>query len=259
MEINLTSLKDPKRLFKETNSSNKFYGKDKEDAFIKDGEGSDIFTKHVIQTTDWDSIEFEYKWNSLGLRGPEPDYTKPNRIIFAGGSLCVGTGIPMENSFPFLVSKMLDASYINVADVDTMSDLIQPLKQFVDFNPQCVVINDTRFIQMYGWALIDIYRVKNVESNQLYKKIFLECDQNFLLMFEAYLKDLFPNATLILAHCVRRAFKIEMPPFKYFKIVRLEKSQAVDLARDNAHPGILSHELFAKKIVNAISNQTSIK
>ena len=258
MEVNLTKLKKPKRLFKEPNSSNKFYEKDKEGSFIKDDPGSDICTIDVKQTTDWNTIEFEYKWNSLGLRGPEPDYTKSNRILFAGGSLCVGTGVPVENSFPFLVSKMLDASYINVADVDTMSDLIQPLKKFVDFDPQYVIINDTRFIQMYGWALVDIYRVKNFESKEFYKNVFVECDKNFLLMFEAYLKDLFPNATLILAHCVRRAFKIEMPSFKYFKIVQLEKKQVVDLARDNAHPGMLSHELFAKKIVKAINVQTSI-
>jgi hypothetical protein len=252
--LNLTNLKNPKRLFKEPNFINKFYEKDKEGEFIKDAEGSDIFTNHLTQTTDWNLIDVSYKWNSLGLRGPEPDYLKFNRILFAGGSLCLGTGVPVEHSFPFIVSKILDASYINVSDVDTMSDLIEPLKQFTDFDPQYVIINDTRFIQMYGWALIDIYKSRSIENNELYKKVFVDCDRNFLLMFETYLKDLFPNATLILAHCVRRAFKIQMPPFRYFKVVRLEKDEVVDLARDNAHPGIMSHEAFARKIVNAITN-----
>jgi hypothetical protein len=245
-------IKKPKQVFKTPNTVDKFYEKDKGGVFINNVEGTDIFTNHVTQTIDWNSVNFDYSWNSLGLRGPEPDYSKSNRILFAGGSLCLGTGIPVDQSFPFVVADMLNASYINVSDVDTLSDLIEPLTKFTEFNPQIVVINDTRFIQMYGWALIDIYKTRNIENNDLYKKVFLECDKNFLLMFESYLKDLFPNATLVLAHCVRRAFKIQMPSFKYFKVVRLEKEEVVDLARDNAHPGILSHQAFARKIVSAI-------
>jgi hypothetical protein len=147
---------------------------------------------------------------------------------------------------------MLDASYINLSDVDTLSDLINPLKQFKNFNPDIIVINDTRFIQLYGWALIDIYKVKRVEHKDVYKNIFQECDINFLLLFETYLKTLFPNAKIVLAYCVRRAFNIEMPSFDYMKIVKLEKSDVVDIARDNAHPGIESHKRFAEKIYTAI-------
>jgi hypothetical protein len=143
---------------------------------------------------------------------------------------------------------MLESSYVNLSDVDTLSDLIEPLQKYKDFNPDVVVINDTRFIQQYGWALIDVYKVRNVESKGFYKNVFVECDQNFLLMFESYLKDLFPNAELVLAYCVRRAFKIEMPKFRYFKTVQLTKNEVVDIARDNAHPGILSHRNFAEKI-----------
>lgn len=255
MENNLLDsidVKKSKQIFKTPNTVSDYYEKDSEGAWIKGDIGSDIFTKHVSQDTDWDKINFNYKWNSLGLRGPEPDYSAETKILFAGGSLCLGTGVPLENSFPYIVSKELNASYINLSDADTISDFIEPLRKFTDFNPSFVIINDTRFIQMYGWALIDIYKTRNIENNDMYKKIFLECDKNFLLMFEAYLKDLFPNAQLILAHCVRRAFKMEMPDFRHFKIVRLEKEEVTDLARDNAHPGINSHKIFADKIVKTL-------
>lgn len=245
-------IKNPKHIFKTPNTIDKFYGKDQVDKFEFDKVGSDVFTSHVCQDVDWNNISFDYAWNSQGLRGPDPDYNCKKRILFAGGSLCVGTGVPVEHSFPDILSKMIDASYINLSDADTISDFIEPLKQFKNFNPTHVIINDTRFIQLYGWALIDIYKAKNIESNDMYKNIFAECDNNFLLMFEAYLNNLFPNAKLILAHCVRRAFKNDMPSFENFKIVRLERQDVVDLARDNTHPGILSHQIFAEKIYKAI-------
>ena len=89
-------IKKPKQVFKTPNTVDKFYEKDKGGVFINNVEGTDIFTNHVTQTIDWNSVNFDYSWNSLGLRGPEPDYSKSNRILFAGGSLCLGTGIPVE-------------------------------------------------------------------------------------------------------------------------------------------------------------------
>lgn len=250
--LNSIEIKKPKKLFKEPNSSCKYYGKDVAGTFSLGNAGSDIFTSHISQNTDWSLIDFIYQWNSIGLRGPEPEYTANKKIIFAGGSLSLGTGVPVEHSFPYILSQKMGASYINLSDVDTLSDLIEPLAQFKNFNPDIVIINDTRFIQLYGWALIDIYKMRNVESNPLYKSVFSECDKNFLLMFESYLQTLFPNAKLVLAHCVRRAFR-EMPTFQKMITVKLEKKLVVDIARDNAHPGIESHKNFAEEIYKIIN------
>lgn len=254
-DLDNITIKQRKSLYKEPNTTSSVYGKDDGKSFVLDMKGSDIFTSHVVQRTNWDDMYVEYKWNSHGLRGPEPDYNASKKILFAGGSLSLGTGIPVEYSFPSVLANMLDSSYINLSDVDTLSDLIEPLQKYKDFNPDVVVINDTRFIQQYGWALIDVYKVRNVESKGFYKNVFAECDQNFLLMFESYLKDLFPNADLVLAYCVRRAFKIEMPKFRHFKTVELTKKEVIDIARDNAHPGILSHRNFAEKIYSTITPQ----
>lgn len=250
--LNSIEVKSPKTLFKTPNTTDLFYGKDQPDAFRKGASGTDIFTSGISQTIDWDKKQVEYHWNSLGLRGPEPDYSADNKILFAGGSFSIGTGVPVEDSFPYVLAKKLNASYINLSDADTLSDLIDPLKKFADFNPNTVVISDTRFIQLYGWVLIDIFKVRNIEGNNLYKQVFLECDRNFLLMFESYLKNLFPNATLVLAYCARRAFKMPMPVFEHFKIVKMDRTEMIDLARDNAHPGIETHKAFANKIYTSI-------
>lgn len=206
----------------------------------------------MIQTTDWSKIDIDYSWNSLGLRGPEPNYSASTKILFAGGSFCLGTGVPVENSFPYVLSKMLDASYINLSDVDCLSDLLNPLKDFKNFNPDIVIINDTRFIQIYGWALMDIYKIKNIESKNLYRNIFLECDKNFLITFECYVKNLFPKSKIIFSYSERKAFKKIPIDFEFLKIIKMEKSDVVDLGRDNAHPGIQSHKNFAEKLYNSI-------
>jgi len=253
--LDATNLKQPKELFKEPHSKSTTYSKDTGSSFLYGVTGSDVFTSHVKQSTNWDTIPFEYEWNSLGLRGPEPDYTKKKKILFAGGSLSFGCGLPVEHTFPYVLSKMMDATYLNFSDVDTLSDLLQPLKDYKGFDPDLVVISDPRFIQRYGWVLLDIYKQKNFESRPFYKDVFVECDKNFLLMFESYLKDLFPNAELVLAYCYRRAFRIEMPDFRHFKTVTLTKKEVVDIARDNAHPGIVSHKNFAEKIYKTITPQ----
>jgi hypothetical protein len=239
--------KKPKTLFKIPNTAQDFYEKDNGHNFKLNAKGSDTFSSHVIQYTDWDKISFNYRWNSLGLRGPEPDFSAKNKILFLGGSLCLGTGVPVEQSFPDILSKMLNANYINVSDCDSIADFIEPVKQFIDYKPQYVIVSDTRFIQSYGWALIDLYRNRGVEHTNTYKRLFKRSDDEFLLMFEAYLKNLFPNSKLILTYSMRKAF-LNIPKFSHFSIVRFTKDDVIDLARDNAHPGPITHQTFAEKI-----------
>jgi hypothetical protein len=239
--------KKPKILFKEPNTIQKFYGKDTGYNFKLNEKGTDTLSSHLTQNIDWNEIPIDYRWNSLGLRGPEPDYSAKNKILFLGGSLCIGTGVTVEQSFPDILSKMLNANYINVSDCDAIADFIEPVIKFVDYNPKYVIISDTRFIQSYGWVLIDLYGKRDLEHTHTYKKLFKRSDDEFLLMFEAYLKNLFPNSKLILARSLRKSF-LKIPEFKHFSVVDFTKTDIVDLARDNAHPGPCTHQIFAKKI-----------
>lgn len=246
------SNKKPKQLFKEPLTSTKFYGKDQPGAFILQGKGQDIFTSHLTQTYDWDKHNFEYTWNSLGLRGPEPDYDASTKILLAGGSNSFGTGVPVEYSFPWLLAEKMQANYINISDVDCLSDLINPLEKFVDYNPDYVIINDTRFIQLYGWMMIDLYKIKDIENTQVYKEIFKSCDQMFLKTFECYVKVLFPNSQIYFVYSKRRAWKDDVTQFKQITPILLDSELYVDIGRDNTHPGIESNINFAEKIYNSI-------
>jgi hypothetical protein len=253
------NIKKPKSsIFKEPNTVSDYYGKDIPGAFKLNELGTDRFTLHVQQTTDWDKIDVKYHWNSLGLRGPEPDYASDTRILFAGGSLCIGVGLPLEHTFPYVVSQLMNASYINLSDVDCLTDLIPLMKQFKSFNPTHVIVSDTRFIQPYGFAINALSRnhlTKIYEKNNEYSELFLSCDSSALTMFDLSLKTLFPNARLILAKGQRRLFNHAIPEFDYLEVVSMEKTDAVDLARDNAHPGIITTRTFAERIVNHITTR----
>lgn len=245
-----------KQMFNEPCTIDLWNGKDNEENSKPwvGGRGRDLFTAHIAQK-DAVNKHVEYRWNSLGLRGPEPNYDADVKIIFAGGSLCLGTGVNVEESFPYLVAEKLNASYINFSSADSLTDIIDPLIEFKNFNPDYVVLNDTRFFQNYGWALREIYKIRKLEQEEGYKKHFTDSDVDCLKLFDFFLKGLFPNSRLILAYCERRAWKSIVPSLHNISKVPFEaKETVVDLARDGFHPGVESHKIMAEMILEGIKN-----
>ena len=106
------------------------------------------------------------------------------KIIFGGGSLCLGNGVNVEESFPHIVATSLNASYMNLSPADTLTDLIDPLIIFKNFEPNYIILNDTRFFQNYGWALRQIYKMKKLEQDEGYKKHFTNSDIDCLKLFD---------------------------------------------------------------------------
>jgi len=258
------------------NTVDMFIGKDTFIPKIGD-KARDSFTSHLKQSTDYTNIHIDYKWNSLGFRGPEPDYNAKNKILFAGGSFQLGCGVPLENSYPHIIATELNASYINLGPADTITDLVPWLAKYEKFKPQYVILTDTRFIQLYGWLLKDLFnlnelneKVKTVEPDPgqvdgyenhtkfraIYQKIFLECDKTCLILLESHIKRLYPNVKIVYVFCHRKTlstlYKYMHDIFTDITPIDLKSNEVTDLARDNMHPGIESHKYFAKKILNEI-------
>lgn len=248
---NFNISKKPKEIFKIPSSVTQYNGIDQPGLFRLNDTGNDPFTAGIVQNYDWTSTKVEYCWNSLGLRGPEPDYKKNTRILVVGGSLSLGTGIPMEFSFPHLITNYFLGSYINISDADSLSDLIDPVEKFKDFDPTIVIVSDTRFIQSHGWLLADAYH-NNKDRYKFYNELLKKADKQFIKMFEYFLKNLFPNAKIVLAMCQRKSWRNVMPALTYSKFVPFTRDMVVDLARDNKHPGIASHKNFAEAIISAL-------
>ena len=122
------------------NETIKYYGRHDTGNKCKIGEnGTDHFTFNAIQELDWDNnaeLDFSYTWNKYGYRGPD-DLTDVG-IVFAGGSLLLGTGIPYEMSIPYLLSKKLSLNHPQSGELmswkaplpDDMLKLLQVLEKF---------------------------------------------------------------------------------------------------------------------------------
>ena len=74
-----------------------------------------------------------------------------------------------------------------------------------------------------------------------------------MILFAGFLDSLFPNAVKIIVHCERRAWKNLPDLGKKIRVVPITKDDVVDVARDNAHPGIKSHRKIAEKIYNSMT------
>jgi hypothetical protein len=247
------------KIFKEQrvpNTSVPMYGKDSIAHFELGGRGKDTFTSHIIQEYDWTSNDYEYTWNSFGWRGPEPNFNSKKRIMFAGGSLILGTGVPVENSMAYITSKQLNSDYINISDYDSLTELIEPISNIgMEYDPQLIVINDTRFITDSGWVLnYFIDKTNHIDKNMrdFYISIMRESNQTILKMFEELLQYKFPHAKIVFLLAKNRKHFKNPPAFKNSITILYEASDIVDLGRDNAHPGIESNKILAGKILDAV-------
>lgn len=258
------------QLFKKPFTVLNTYGKDNGSIRYNDS-GKDPICTHLIQTFNYEGVNIEYKFNEFGLRGPSLK-NKNKKILFAGGSFCFGTGVNVEQTFPYIISEQLDADYLNLSDVDSLSELIPILKDIKEkFKPDYFVLSDTRFITEIGWlrlyildrfpkqneqklgweAIADNTILSNGDIRRFAQHLFEKTDDDTLLMFEAFCKDLF-DIPMIFVYFNRKSFANKTIDFKYFKQIKLEAKDVVDISRDNNHPGPLTHKMVADKILKLL-------
>lgn len=254
------NIKQPKdSVFKTPNTQSLYYGKDIPESHGNVGDpGKDRYSLHLTQTTDWSQIPVTYDWNSMGLRCPETDYSKSTRLLFIGGSQCLGVGMPLEMTYPYLLAQKMDASYINLSDFDVLTDSIEVLKTFTDYNPTHILVSDTRFIQTYGFVINALSRnhLAKIYDNSEYMDTFKKCDYTALTMFELSLIALFPNSRLIFAGSPRRLFGHGLPEFIRMESMLITRDDVIDLARDNTHFGIESHKRVSERLYSSITSLT---
>lgn len=267
-------------LYKNPYAIEKYYGRDDGRTHYGDP-GKDPICNHLIQNIDYKKINIEYKFNSFGLRGPEPDSKKTDKkILFAGGSFCFGTGINVEDTLPYILSEMMEANYLNLSDVDSLTELIPHLRDIKNkFNPDYFVLCDTRFINELDW--IRLFTYKNISedldmsdiimNNNIRKKTLdlLEEEKDYVItknelkkfanemfdieamntitMFDSFCKDIF-NVPMVFVYFNRKSFISKQFNFKNLKPIMIEKEEVIDMARDNVHPGPKTNQYIANLV-----------
>jgi hypothetical protein len=258
------------QLFKEPFTVFNTYGKDN-GSIRYNQSGKDPICAHLNQDVNYEGFNIEYRFNEFGLRGPSLQ-NKDKKIIFAGGSFCFGTGVNVEKTFPYIISQKLNADYLNISDVDSISELITILKDIKEkFKPDYFILSDTRFISEIGWlrlyildrfpkenekklgweAIADNTILSNNDIRRFAQHLFEKTDDDTLLMFESFCKELF-DIPMIFVYFNRKNFANKSFNFKYFQQIKMEAKDVIDMSRDNNHPGPLTHQIVADKILKLL-------
>ncbi len=255
----------------EPNTETKWHNEDDENAFEFGGTGKQIRTSHLTQDYDWSKHPFTYKWNSLGLRGPEPDCNAPKRMLVIGSSLTIGQGIPLEGTFIDIATKELGYDYINLSEYYILTDSIKSAIEISkEYRPDLVIISSTRHLFSSEFVLRHLFQMisnqmKREEIAPVLWEVFVAEAKKQVFMFEQAIIGACNNNTKILWFSTTeesaRKYKLgemiteeSIYEFSTGKHIAFGKDYITDLGRDNKHPGIKSNIKIAELLVNTIKD-----
>lgn len=122
----------------EPNTSKKFHSSDNEYRFLKN-------LKKEPRDWIWRTKEIEYDHNRYGHRCKNIEKIDlDNYILFAGCSHTEGIGLPLENTYSYLVADKLKKDYYNLSLAGSANDVIEynliTWLKTVKKKPDCIVV-----------------------------------------------------------------------------------------------------------------------
>ena len=189
----------------------------------------------------FDSQNVKYKFNDYGFRCD--NFKNNNNIVFLGCSLTLGIGINLENTFSQTIADTLNLNNCNLALAGGSNDAMFRIAYhwLPQLKPDIVVCyaptkeRSECFINNHHETLM----ASHPNNNRWYMN-YLKEDNNFKINYQKNklaIEHLCSqiNTTLLFLH-------VEDWEFDYRK----------DLARDLMHPGVESHGLIAKQMLNQL-------
>jgi hypothetical protein len=209
---------------------------DNEDLFNKNMSGGRPL--RLMKKYGWDDVDkIVYQYNSHGFRTAEFDNTRSGLAL--GCSFTQGTGLPVENIWPSVLSRLLDFPIWNLGVIGSSTDsCFRLLDHYLNYlNIEFVVVctpHKTRFefFDIDGLQCV-LPELNTPEYAMPYYKHWLSNDQNAITNQR---KNLLAMQKL----CDDK--KINFVQFDCTNFIML------DLARDLTHPGVESHKHFAEEI-----------
>lgn len=195
---------------------------------------------------EWINKKITYTFNSEGFRCDE--FTNDPSFITLGCSNTVGIGLPIECTWPHIISEKIGLKCFNLGIGGSSSDTafrlgyhyINKIKPKIVFflrpyGPRLEIINkhaNTPLISYGNWN-INFHKLNT--NDYLYH--YIQDDNNFLLNREK-------NTLAIKLLCLELNIK--------FIAIDAEKTPKLDLARDLAHRGKVSHLELVDKFISKI-------
>lgn len=208
------------------------------------GDSYQLYKQNLINRYDelkqnnWIDTKFNYKFNSLGFRCNE--FTHDPTIMFLGGSVTAGIGLPIEFICPELVAKNLKMNCANLGIGGSSCDTaFRFCHGYIDkIKPKlvvCMIPPGIRFENVNDEQITNVL-ISNPQYADFYKHWTID-DNNSYFNREK-------NILGIKMLCQERNTKLIVVEFDIFN--------SNSLARDLVHPGIECHDIFSKKILEEI-------
>lgn len=207
----------------------------------------------ISQTDNWyyRHNKFNYSYNNLGFRCQDiEDLNLQNYNLFVGCSYTEGVGVPLESTYPHILSKKLGMDYYNLAvggnSIEVCFYNMLTWLEKINTYPKTLFFqwtNHTRSLKTLDYQYINI--LPNSVNEE--EKRWLVLGEN-LEVFRAK-KTLFKN--LVSTVCNHKTRLVEIGVFGWdtdyqYVLKRLDK------ARDLWHYGILSHQTLADDLYRGL-------
>lgn len=208
------------------------------------------------QPDDWyyKDIKIEYSYNEYGHRcNSLKDINLDNYILFTGCSHTEGSGLELERSYPYLVSKKLQTDYYNLAvsgsGLDVLEYNLLVWFSFIPKKPKAVVIQwpvHSRFLSLRPGYKHFIEEGSWGEDKDILKFIAASEESKFFLARKKIVNDLLYQIIDVPIFNVQYSHLDLSNSKEYVPLVR------EDLARDLSHAGIKSHQNTANQLIEQI-------
>jgi hypothetical protein len=205
------------------------------------------------------SLPITYDYNSLGFRCKNHSELNDNYILFSGCSHTEGVGLPLETTYPYLVSKEMNMDYYNLAVGGSGPDIL--FKNMVLFlslikhKPKVVIIQwpDQSRIGFVSGTTDRFNYFNSSCSSSVYKELIREnlvekTNEFYRLLLVNFLYNL--NITNILEMGNNNFFNLNLGYKTRTSTFHLNKNTTK--ARDLAHFGIEAHTIKSEEILTII-------
>lgn len=208
---------------------------------------------NYIGNIPFDNLKESVKFflNSKGHRCKElEEINTTDFILFTGCSHTAGFGLEIEDTYPFLVSNLLNKSYYNLGVGGSGIDvLFHNLAIFFTSNlpkPKALIVqkpSSTRYVRLgKTYTRSDLVFEGSWSNNKLIDFAMLGEDIGFFDMRILMLKKFINNLNIPL-------ITINLPVYKKEFYSNSIQFEPIDYALDNIHYGPRSHKKLAEEIV----------
>lgn len=246
--------KHPKRGVNETTYTYKY---DKGEVFPVGTVSKTNVMPGIVQDRDFTDVEIAYEWNKFGYRYKEPN--KKKVIAFIGCGAVTGVGLPLEETYPYIVAEQMNMPYVTFTEhlFDEFLEVLVNMSHIYEYDT--IFLCESMFITRTQYPYRFIQNKIPFSDKKIYMQMLVESQANLMLTVDKALGAIFPKTNIYMYEHPRANTKllhkfiydIEFDHIKE-KIVPAYEGMCVDLDRSCEAYGKRTYQNFAQSIMDQI-------